>query len=261
MINFSDIKYQKRDKYRTSCNNFELLENVDIFIEKVRQESFNRQIVLIDSKIVIFGVEGPIVLPEGKFWSISAQVQNGKWGKHHILISPNLNDIIKRNECFIRLDSGCLSAVLGDNSCDCLEQLRMAQRVALKKGGVIIHIPDQDGRGWQVEYKMAHQRIMHETHLDTITIAAKFYGNQDMIDIRTFDESALILKALGFPRGYKFNLGTKNPKKVNALIEAGFNISTQAVEVNGGSKILTKNLKAKYEFFHNHIKEKSNERN
>ena len=159
---------------------------------------------------------------------------------------------------FIRLDSGCLSSLLGDNTCDCLAQLRTAEEILIERGGIIIHIPEQDGRGWK-EYKMANQRIMHETNLDTITVAREFYGGEDKIDIRTFDESALILKSLGFTMGYNFNIGTKNPKKVNALLEAGFNVSTQPIETNIPSKNLLKNLKAKDKFFHK--QEKTHARN
>ncbi len=218
------------------------------YINAMRKEANQRQVINVDGKKVIFGVEGVIILKSGVFWSITAYVKGGKWGVHHILISPNLKNVIEKNECFIRLDSGCLSGILGDTTCDCMEQLRVAQEEALKKGGVIVHIPDQDGRGWR-EYKMANQRIMHETKLDTITVAEKFYGSKGRIDQRTFEESALILKALGFPKDYKFDLGTKNPKKVNAMLEAGFNVSTHAIEVNGKSKHATKNLRAKYEFF------------
>lgn len=129
---------------------------------------------MVDHKIVIFGVEGPILLPSGKLWSISAQVQDGKWGKHYIMVSPNIEMLISRGKSFLRLDSGCLSGIVfGDTTCDCLYQLRKAQNIVLKKGGIIIHIPEHDGRGWQ-EYKMANQRIMYETNLDTVTVAKNF---------------------------------------------------------------------------------------
>lgn len=247
------VKHCKQKKYKIS--NLKPSKGADFFIDSVRKEARLRQVVKVKGKEVVFGVEGPIVLKNGKFWYTSAEVKNGKWGRHHILISPNLKNIIKRGKSFIRLDSGCLSGMLGDNMCDCVEQLRIAKDIALKKGGIIIHIPDQDGRGWK-EYKMAHQRIVHETNMDTITVAAKFWKNKDIIDIRTFDESAAILKALGFPMSYHFDLGTKNPRKTDALLKAGFNISTTPIEVNKKSRFLSKNLKAKDMFFQNHTKEK-----
>ena len=98
---------------------------------------------------------------------------------------------------------------------------------------------------------------MHETSLDTIAIATKFFRNKDLIDIRTFDESIFILKALGFPKNYKFELGTKNPIKINALLKAGFSVLTTPIEVSKKLSSLTKNLKAKDKFFKNHKKEKN----
>ena len=248
------IKNIKVDKYTPS--NLKISKN---FIRNVKKEASERQVVEIDGKKVIFGVEGPILLKNGIFWSISAYVENGRWGKHYILIFPDLKTLIERDGTFIRLNSGCMSSLFGDITCDCLEQLRIAEKIILKKGGIIIYIPDQDGRGWHEECKMANQRIMNETGLDTITAATKFYGKEN-IDIRTFDEAIMILKALGFPLKYRFNLGTKNPRKVNALKKAGFEISSQAIDINGKSKHLAKNLKAKYKFFDNHKKGQVNAR-
>jgi len=255
MLIMNKLVYINQDKYEPSVYNLKSSKSINSFINSIRGESLLRKLIKINDEQIIFGIEGPIVLENGNFWYISAEVKNGKWGKHHILISPNLRNIIKRGKSFIRLDSGCLSGMLGDVTCDCLQQLRIAQEIALMKGGIIIHIPDQDGRGWQ-ESKMAHQRIMHETNLNTIEIAVKFYGNKDLIDIRTFDESALILKALGFPENYKFELGTRNPIKINALSKAGFDVSTRPIEVKEKLSSLTKNLKAKDKFFGNQTKEK-----
>ncbi len=249
-MNRFNTKYYQESKYKVSENVFDSSKSAASFINKIRQEANMRQIVIVDHKVVIFGIEGLIVLPYGKFWSISAQVQDGMWGKHLVLVSPDLKTIIKKGKSFLRLDSGCISGMLGDITCDCIEQLRIAQKRALKNGGVIIYIPEQDGRGWK-EFKMAHQRIIHETKLDTITVAKEFYGSEGLIDIRTFDESTLILKALGFPKGYKFNLGTKNPQKMNTLLKAGFNIVPYPIKVSGASKYFIKNLKAKEEFFNN----------
>ncbi len=257
----NQIKYYKQDRYETSNTSLKSSGDVLSFINDIRREAHLRKFVEIDGRLVIFGVEGPIILPNGKFWSISAEVKDGLWGKHHIMVSPNLESLINKKQSFLRLDSGCFSGmVLGDITCDCLEQLRKAQSIILEKGGIIIHIPSHDGRGWQ-EYKMAHQRIMDETKLDTITVAAKFYGSENKIDTRTFNESALILKALGFPKKYSFDLGTRNPKKVKALLKAGFNIAAQSIEIDGISKILEKNLQAKYKFFNNQKKGKVYARN
>lgn len=251
----NEVRFIVKEKYSPSN-----IKKSDSFANDVKREADERQMVDVDSHTIMFGAEGPVIFKTGKFWTISAEVEYGKWGRHYVMVSPNLKTLIEKGECFIRLDSGCMSGVLGDITCDCLEQLRVAQEEALKRGGIIIHIPDQDGRGWGNDYKMANQRIMHETKMDTISVAKEFYGGESKIDVRTFEESALILKALGFPQGYKFDLGTKNPKKMNALTRAGFDVVSHAVKVNGMSKHLIKNLKAKDEFFNNQPKEKANAR-
>lgn len=241
--------YHSQNKYKPSRCRFGLFENFDSFVKYVREESLSRKIIKVGDKIVVFGVEGPIIFSNGKFWSVSAEVKDGVWGKHHILITPDLDILIKRKQSFLRLDSGCLSGmVFGDTTCDCLKQLRSAQSIALEHGGIIIHIPSHDGRGWQ-DYKMANQRIMNECGVNTINAAVAFYGNKEMLDCRTYDEAATILKALGFPLSYKFNLGTKNPKKINALVDAGFAVSSTPLEIRKPSKNLSKNLEAKYKYW------------
>ncbi|HPC30505.1 MAG TPA: hypothetical protein P5083_00820 [Candidatus Paceibacterota bacterium] len=239
------IIYKKKKVYKPS----KLKPNHKHYFDKVRDEVFTRQVVKVDNHNVIFGVEGPIILSEGKFWSISAEVENGRWGKHWIMVAPDLPTVLKRKSCFLRIDSGCLSGVLGDRTCDCIEQLKVSQIEALKKQGVIIYIPKQDGRGYGSEFKMANQRIMNDCKMDTIIVAEHFYENYDKIDIRTFDEAVIILKAIGFPKGYKFNLGTKNPRKVQALLEGGYIIKAHEISIKNKGPFLENNFKAKYKFF------------
>src|SRR3989344_2036491 len=107
-----DIKYYKKSKYKFSKCKIESYKDITSFIDEIRQESSARQIVIVDKKIVIFGIEGQISLPNGKFWYISANVQDGRWGKHHIIISPNVEKLILKKESFLRLDSGCLSGMV-----------------------------------------------------------------------------------------------------------------------------------------------------
>lgn len=250
-------KYIEEKNYRPSNVSLRSAKDIDSFIREIKEESLLKKFTVVDGNLVIFGVEGPIFYKRNKFWLISAELHGGVWDKHYIILFPQLKELILRGHSFLRLDSGCLSGmVLGDTTCDCLEQLRKAQDIAAEKGGVIVHIPAHDGRGWQ-DYKMANQRIMHETNLDTITTAKKFYGDESKIDQRTFDEAAIILRALGFPTGYKFDLGTQNPQKIKALLNVGFDLSSiKELNVNAKSKLLKMNLGAKHQFF-NRMKEVS----
>jgi len=238
-----------KNKYQPSKYSIDKYKDSSRFISLIKKEALSRQVVQVDNNKVIFGVEGPVILPSGKFWSVSAYVENGIWGKHYILVSPNLDKLIKNKKTFLRLDSGCVSGmILGDKTCDCLQQLRKAQEIALDKGGIIIHIPKHDGRGWQ-EYKMANQRIMDECQLDTISAALNFYGNENIIDRRSFTEAAIILRAMGFEVGYKFNLGTKNSKKSEDLEKYGFVVYSKPVEIECTNEEIIKNLKAKYKYW------------
>jgi GTP cyclohydrolase II len=246
-INMLTVTYFRKDRYEPST----LKKGGDFysFVEALRRECEVRQLVKIQGKEIIFGLEGPIVLPRGKLWYVSAEVKGGKWGKHHILLSPNLKTLLKRKETFLRLDSGCLSGmVFGDITCDCLEQLRKFQYLILKRGGVIVHTPAHDGRGWQ-EYKMANQRIIDEFKVDTIKAAIAFYGDEKIIDQRTYDDCIIILKALGFPPGYKFILGTKNPNKIESLVKEGFRVKEMPVEIKTKNRSLKNSLRAKYDFW------------
>lgn len=216
------------------------------FLNSVRNEALSKRSIQVDNFVIDLGTEGPLILRDGELWLITAEVRGGKWGKHYVLVSPSIDSVTSRKESFLRIDSGCLSGVVfGDITCDCLQQLRQAQKVLLKKGGTIVHIPSQDGRGWQ-EYKMANQRLMKDCGLDTIDAAIQFYGDKNIIDSRTFNESAIILRALGFPEGYKFVLGTSNLAKVEALRDVGFEVQAYPVEVPKLSSVALRNLSAKY---------------
>ena len=115
------ITHIQKPKFAVSAVSKPTKEGVENFVAQIKKESLGRQVVEVDGHKVIFGVEGPIILKEGKFWSISAHIENGRWGTHYILVSPNLQTLSTSKECFIRLDSGCISGVLGDITCDCME--------------------------------------------------------------------------------------------------------------------------------------------
>jgi hypothetical protein len=92
---------------------------------------------------------------------------------------------------------------------------------------------------------------MDEFKVDTIRAAIAFYGNEKVIDRRTYDDSIIILKALGFPPGYKFILGTKNPNKIESLVKEGFRIKEIPLEIKTKNSFLKNNLRAKYDFWNN----------
>ena len=236
------------------------------FVKRIRKEAkANQQLkVKFNGKefVVIFGTEAPILAPYGTFQMIPAKVEGGKWGRHYFLFYPNLETLLKRKEILLRIDSGCFSGmVLGDITCDCLEQLRISQKACIASGGgIVIEIPGQDGRGWGGDKKMATQRLMYDLEITTAEAARAFYGSDELTDIRTYDECAIILKAFGFNKKHCFEMATNNPRKIEGFKEMGMKVScAKSVTVPHPNHILKRNLESKekfwkHDFNHNKLK-------
>lgn len=208
---------------------------------------FARAIFNRESRYVAFDVSGPLITPSGKFTLIPAQVVDGRWGVHNFLFYPDLETVLKQKEIFVRLDSGCTSGQLfGDTTCDCREQLLMAMDSCAKDGhGIIIHMPQHDGRGWG-EYKMANQQLMTDYDLDTVAAAELFYGSLEDIDQRTYTEAVTILKAFGFGNEHLFRIGTNNPRKVGAFTSFGMQLKTfEPMISKDRNPVVERNLAAK----------------
>lgn len=230
-------------------------ESNEEYIKRLAKESSTYQFVSIKTKngikYISFGVPGPIITAYGEFFVIPAEVVGGSWGIHYFMLYPGLASVLKNNYTTMRMDSGCFSGmVLGDMLCDCLQQLRTAQKLCVEKGtGIVVEIPGHDGRGWG-EYKMANQKIIRGLGYDTIKAAENFYGDKKWIDIRTYDEATLILKALGFEKGQKFNLETNNPFKIKAFRDAGFTVNENlTLRAEPAHKLAQKHISAKIKFW------------
>lgn len=221
------------------------------FIERIKKEATIKSIKVQfrgGTYKVEFGVEGPIVTSYGTFQMIPAKVLGGKWGRHYFMFYPNLETLLKRKKTLLRIDSGCFCGmVLGDITCDCLEQLRISQKACVaNRGGIVIEIPGQDGRGWGEDLKMANQRIQHDLRMTTAETARIFYGGDDKTDIRTYGECAIILRAFGFKEKHCFEMATNNPKKIEGIRKMGLRISdVKSVLVENPNGILKRNLESK----------------
>lgn len=236
------------------------------FIKRIKKETKENQqkIVNFNNKKfgVIFGTEAPIITPYGTFQMIPAKVAEGKWGRHYFLFYPDLETLLKKEKMLLRIDSGCFSGmVLGDITCDCLEQLRISQKACVASGGgIVIEIPGQDGRGWGSDKKMATQRLMHDLDMSTAEVARAFYGSDELTDIRTYDECAIILKAFGFNKKQCFEMVTNNPRKIEGFKEMGMKVDcAKSVTVPHPNNILKRNLESKekfwkHDFNHNKLK-------
>ncbi len=154
-------------------------------------------------------------------------------------------------ECFVRLDSGCTSGqIYNDSTCDCLDQLHESLTHLSKfyaNRGMVIHMPTHDGRGFgfalkaETEiYKQGGRGRVHTTEsLDTIAAAQHLYQSEE-IDLRTFDGAAYILKQLGVR---EITLFTDNRSKAQSLENYEFKINR--ITTNTTKESCREHLKAK----------------
>jgi GTP cyclohydrolase II len=227
-------------------------EGENNFIERVKREAATKQLVFVNFKgkkrAVLFGTEGQIITYFGKFQMVPAKVLFGRWGWHYVMLYPNLKILLKKKDIILRLDSGCFSGmVLGDITCDCHEQLKMSQRYCAENGGgIVIEIPEHDGMG-NKEIKMAEKRLTDEIGMSLVMATEIFRGKK--VDARTYEESAIILKALGF-KNHTFKMATNNPKKVQAFKQAGMKLSgVQSVRAKNPNVFVKNRITAKEKFW------------
>lgn len=176
---------------------------------------------------------GPIETDFGTFWCYNFVV-NDKWKEYFCLIKCGKFEkgypIFKNNEVFLRIDSGCkTSHLFGDKTCECSEQLKMSMKIISElQEGIIIHIPEQDGRGQGIRFKLATLTIQKYLGIDTYE-SAKIVAAKKDIDIRTYSGSIAILKFLKI-KNKVINIATNNPKKISVF-------STNSNGLNLGSRI------------------------
>jgi GTP cyclohydrolase II len=119
----------------------------------------------------------------------------------------------------VRIHSECLTGdVFGSLKCDCGDQLKTAQSLMEKQGGIIIYLR-QEGRGVGLFEKIKSYGIQ-ETGLDTFQAGRKL-GHQD--DLRDYAIAVHMLKTLGVTQ---CRLLTNNPDKVAALRDNGIDVTS-----------------------------------
>ncbi|MCW1949256.1 MAG: hypothetical protein KIH89_002290 [Candidatus Shapirobacteria bacterium] len=163
-------------------------------------------------------------------------LNNDPWKFYQVLSGERLSDFLSNHDPStpipLRIDSGCDSGQLyHDRGCECRDQLHKAIDESIQEGGLIIHIPTQDGRGYGMVTKMETEgikrgHVMTYNHdnpvpVDTIKAAKLVFGESEEFDIRTFDGVGRILKTLGV---HKICLMTDNKTKIRHMKEAGVEV-------------------------------------
>jgi GTP cyclohydrolase II len=117
-----------------------------------------------------------------------------------------------------RIHSACLTGDLfGSLKCDCGEQLRGTVAAMAEQGGGVVLYLDQEGRGNGITNKIRAYRLQHQG-FDTYDADELLGFGQDQ---RRYDFAAAMLKQLGF---HSVRLMTNNPRKIEALCEAGLEV-------------------------------------
>ena len=117
----------------------------------------------------------------------------------------------------IRMHSECLTGdVFHSSRCDCGEQLNECIETMHQQGGILLYLR-QEGRGIGL-YNKIDAYVLQSQGMNTYE-ANNHLDFDD--DLRDFSDAVLMLKAMGLSH---VKLMTNNPKKLNALRNAGITV-------------------------------------
>jgi len=208
-------------------------------------------------KVTLDGM-GQLKTSHGEFWIYYFLIDD-EWADYYCLVKCEELDedffpIFKNKKYLaIRTDSGCKTGhVFGDLTCDCGGQLSMAMKtINENKEGMIVHIPNQDGRGRGIRFKLATLMLQNFKGMDTIQSANFVNENYKLnknIDIRTYAGIPLILKFFNI-KGIDIGIATSNPSKRDIFKENGYNIIKTLSSCVEPTELTKHHLSAKREYF------------
>lgn len=128
-------------------------------------------------------------------------------------------DFREAEQSLIRMHSICHTGdIFGSKRCDCGFQLKQSMQMIVNNGaGALFYLANHEGRGIGL-FSKAMAYILQENGSDTVEANEKL-GFVD--DSRNYSDAIEVLKVL---RTKPVTLITNNPKKVNALKDAGLAI-------------------------------------
>ncbi|KAF7788036.1 MULTISPECIES: GTP cyclohydrolase II [Pseudoalteromonas] len=137
-------------------------------------------------------------------------------GQEHVALVFNRADS-EQSVPLIRMHSECLTGdVFHSSRCDCGEQLNESIEAMHQQGGVLLYLR-QEGRGIGL-YNKIDAYVLQSQGMNTYE-ANNHLGFDD--DLRDFSDAVLMLQALGLDH---VRLMTNNPRKLNALRDAGIEV-------------------------------------
>lgn len=236
--------YRKTSPYQCSING--VAENGRNTVEELKMKS--KVLSVLEDKIQLIKtgdgaiyVVGPIKLPvnlDGKTvefkwysWVKSEDVVEDFQVVVDRLASAQLADFQQSSvlvygdfeyeeSALIRMHSICHTGdIFGSKRCDCGFQLKQSMKMMVEHGcGALFYLANHEGRGIGL-FSKAMAYILQENGYDTVE-ANHALGFAD--DSRNYQEAIEVLKAL---RAKPVTLITNNPKKLEALREAGLSVS------------------------------------
>lgn len=198
---------------------------------------------------------GPLQTPYGDIWLFNFNV-NDEWSKYLVLVKCSRINydtlmplFMNKEELLLRIDSGCETGhIFLDKTCECPDQLRKTMEQVIGSGeGIIVTIPNQDGRGKGPSFKLTTLFLQRELGLNTVQSAAYLAGDED-IDVRTYYGVIGIIKYFGIdPEQTKINFATNNLDKMRVFEENNFMVQNTPVEIEP-TKHTVEHLKAKKDY-------------
>jgi len=147
----------------------------------------------------------------------------------------------KSDRVLVRMHSGCLTGdVFHSIRCDCRQQLVKAMKLIQKRNGVLVYIPEHEGRGIGIANKLFAYALQDKGR-DTVQANIELGFESD---IRNYGAGAQILRSLGVR---KIRLLTNNPSKVVGLKGYGLEIVERVSLQVKPNKHTKKYLKTKKE--------------
>lgn len=197
---------------------------------------------------------GPLFTRAGQFHQFEFRVSD-QWNKYVALVHADLDEdfmpVFRSQKLLLRIDSGCETGQrYGDLTCDCADQLHRALLTIVESGeGLVINIPDQDGRGLGVSLKLATLFVQQQLGVDTVEASALLDPLATARDQRTYAGVIGILKFFGIPTTNTICLLSNNPNKLEIFKQNGFTNSELMEITIPPTEHTYKHLRAKQEYF------------
>lgn len=183
---------------------------------------------------------GPVKLPVNLYgetvtfqwysWLLSEEVMDSTEKIIEKLSSANLaerqqssvlvyGDFKNVDDVLVRMHSICHTGdIFGSKRCDCGYQLRESMKMIVDHGtGALFYLANHEGRGIGL-FSKAMAYILQENGLDTVDANLSLGFEHDA---RNYDDAIDVLKYL---RSKPITLITNNPRKLDALKKAGFDV-------------------------------------